>query len=170
MSSILVFVFTNEGGAERMIADMKSLQKQQFITISDAATVIRKLNGKFKIRQANSLVGTGALGSAFWGMLISVLFFMPWLGIAAGAVTDTLAGKLTDFGIDDSFIKEVRATITPGYSALFLMIASMTEEKVIEVLSRHKATLLRTNLSKAGELRLRETFGAPEGEVEKKLP
>jgi uncharacterized membrane protein len=162
MSSLLVFAFSDEGGANRMIADMQSLQKQQLIEISDAATVIRKPDGKIKINQAHSLVGTGALGGAFWGMLIGLLFFMPWLGMAVGAITGALAGKLSDYGIDDSFIKEVGVTIRPGHSALFLMVTSMTEDKVIEALARHKAVLLRTNLSKEDELKLREAFGAAE--------
>jgi uncharacterized membrane protein len=165
MSSLLVFAFSDEGGAERMIADMQSLQKGHLIAISDAATVIRKPDGKIKIKQANSLVGAGALGGAFWGMLIGLLFFMPWLGMAVGAVTGALAGKLTDYGIDDSFIKEVGATIRPGHSALFLMVTSMTEDKVIEALTRHKATLLRTNLSHEDEIKLREAFGAAEVET-----
>ena len=165
MSSLLVFAFSDEGGADQMIADLQSLQKQQLITISDAAIVIRKLDGKIKIKQAHSLVGAGALGGAFWGMLIGVLFFMPWLGLAVGAITGALAGKLSDYGIDDSFIKEVGATISPGNSALFLMVSSMTEDRVIEALARHKATILRTNLSAEDELKLREAFGVTEAEV-----
>jgi uncharacterized membrane protein len=165
MSSLLVFALSSEGGAGRMIADMESLQKQHLVSVSDAAIVVRKPDGKIKIKQANSLVGTGALGGAFWGMLIGLLFFMPWLGMAVGAVTGALAGKITDYGIDDSFIKEVGVTIRPGNSALFLLVEQMTEDKVIQVLSKHKATLLRTNLSKEDEIKLREAFGAAEMEL-----
>jgi len=165
MSSLLVFAFSDEGGANRMIADLQALQKQQLITIKDAATVIRKPDGKIKVKQAHSLVGTGALGGAFWGMLIGLLFFMPWLGMTVGAITGALTGKLSDYGIDDSFIKEVGVTIRPGHSALFVLAESMTEDKVIEALARHKATLLRTNLTAEDEVRLREAFGAAEAEL-----
>jgi uncharacterized membrane protein len=160
MSSLLVFAFTDEGGAGRMISDMHTLQKQHLIAISDAAIVVRKPDGKIKVKQVNSLVGAGALGGAFWGMLIGLLFFMPWLGMAVGAITGALAGKLSDYGIDDSFIKEVGATIRPGHSALFILVTSMTEDKVIEVLTRHEAILLRTNLTMEAEIKLREAFGA----------
>jgi uncharacterized membrane protein len=162
MSQLLVFAFDNETGADEMISTIKSLQKQQLITISDAATVVRKPDSKVKIKQAQSLVGAGALGGAFWGMLFGLLFFMPWMGLAIGAAVGALAGKFSDVGIDDNFIKEVGATIQPGNSALFLMVHSMTEDKVLAELAKHNAKLLRTNLSAEDEAKLRAAFGADE--------
>jgi len=162
MNSFLVFVFSNEGGVDSMMAEIVSLQKQKYITIVDAAAVTRKLNGKIKIKQGNGLVGTGEMGGPFWGMLIGILFFMPWLGVSVGTVTQALTQKLTGCGISDSFVKEVGATIMPGSSALFLIITGMNEDRIIEVLSRHKATLLHKSLSTEDEVKLRDAFGASE--------
>lgn len=64
-----------------------------------------------KVKQAVNLVGAGALGGAFWGMLIGLLFWMPWLGLAIGAASGALGGALADVGVDDKFIKEVGNTI-----------------------------------------------------------
>jgi len=160
MSELIVFAFQNENGAARMGEEIKSLQKQQLITLSDAATVVRKEDGKVKVKQANDLVGPGALGGAFWGMLIGMLFMMPWLGLAIGAVTGAIAGKVTDIGIDDDFIKEVGATIQPGQSALFLLIEKWTEDKVLPELADYEPTILRTNLSTEAEAKLKAAFGA----------
>jgi uncharacterized membrane protein len=158
MSELLVFAFDTPDGANQMVDSVKSLQKQQLIQLADAAIVVRKPDGKAKVKQLNSLVGAGALGGAFWGMLIGLLFFMPWLGLAIGAVTGAVAGKMSDVGIDDNFIKEVGATIEPNNSALFLMVESMVEDKVLPVMAEHKAKLLRTNLSAEDEAKLRENF------------
>jgi len=103
MSELLVFAFETEDGAQEMAGTIKRLQKTQLITLDDAATVVRRPDGKVKVKQATNLVGAGALGGAFWGMFIGLLFFMPWLGLAVGAVTGALSGKLTDYGIDDDF-------------------------------------------------------------------
>ena len=162
MSELIVFAFQNENGAARMAEEMKSLQKQQLVTLSDAATVVRKEDGKVKVKQANDLVGPGALGGAFWGMLIGLLFMMPWLGLAIGAVTGAIAGKVADIGIDDDFIKEVGETIQPGQSALFLLIEQWTEDKVLPELAGYDATILRTNLSAEAEAKLKAAFGAIE--------
>jgi uncharacterized membrane protein len=164
VSSFLVFVFSNEGGADRMIAEMQSLQKQTYIAIIDAAGVTRKLNGKITVKQATDLVGSGSLGGSFWGMFIGILFFTPWLGMNVSTITQTLAQKLSGFGISDTFVKETGAAIMPGSSALFLIITSMDVDRIIEVLSRHKATLLREDLSKEDEVKLREAFGAKIGD------
>ncbi len=42
------------------------------------------------------------------------------------------------------------------------MVESMTEDKVFEALTQHKATLLRTNLSAEDEAKLREAFSGHE--------
>ena len=164
MSELIVFAFKNDTGAAEMSNELMALQKQQLITLSDAATVVRKPDGKVKVKQATNLVGAGALGGAFWGMLIGLLFFMPWLGLAIGAVTGAIAGKVTDIGIDDGFIKEVGATIEPGQSALFLLVKKWTEDKVLPELVKYDATILRTNLSSEDEAKLKAAFGAHEEE------
>ena len=162
MSDLIVFAFDNPTGAAEMGEAVQSLQKQQLIQIEDAATVVRKDDGKPKVKQAQNLVGAGAMGGAFWGLLIGLLFFAPWLGLVAGALGGAIGGKLTDVGIDDKFIKEVGDTIEPGHSALFLLVTSWTEDKVLDDLDRFDATVLQTSLSEEDEAKLKEHFGPHE--------
>ena len=98
--------------------------KGQLINLDDAAIVVRNHDGKVKVKQAVNLVGAGTVGGAFWGMLIGLLW-VPWLGLAIGAVTGAISDKLTDYGINDEFINEVAGTIEPGGSALFLFDLTM---------------------------------------------
>ena len=160
MSEMIVFAFKDKTGAEAMRDKLVGLQKQQLITLQDAAVVVRKDDGKVKVKQAVSLVGAGALGGAFWGMFIGLLFWMPWLGLAIGAAAGALSGKLSDYGIDDDFIKEVGSTIEPGQSALFLLISSWTEDKVMDEIKDTETTVLRTSLSNEDEEKLKAAFGA----------
>lgn len=160
MSEMIVFAFKTATGAVEMRDALLKMQKEHTIQLEDAAVVTRNADGKVKVKQATSLVGAGALGGAFWGMLIGLLFFAPWLGLAIGAVTGALAGKFTDVGIDDNFIKEVGASIEPGGSALFLLVQSVTADKVLPEVAHFDATVLRTSLSDEQEQKLRDTFGA----------
>ena len=160
MSQMIVFAFKDETGAEQMRDELGDLQKQQLIQLSDAAVVIRKADGKVKVKQAVSLVGAGALGGAFWGMLIGLLFLAPWLGLAIGAASGALGGALADTGIDDKFIKQVGATIEPGHSALFLLVEQWTEDKVLDQLTKFDAQVLQTSLSNEDEEKLKAAFGA----------
>jgi uncharacterized membrane protein len=159
MSDLFVLAFETESGASEMLETIGRLQKQELITLEDAAIVVRPENGKPKVKQAQSLVGAGALGGAFWGMLIGLLFFAPWLGLVAGAVGGAIGGKLTDIGIDDNFIKEVGDTIEPGHSALFLLVVKAVPDKVLPELAKFNAKVLQTSLSEEDDAKLRETFG-----------
>jgi uncharacterized membrane protein len=135
------------------------MQKMKLLTLEDAATVVRHADGKVKVKQANNLVGAGAFGGAFWGMLIGLLFFMPWLGLAVGAISGALSAKFADIGIDDEFIKNVGSAITPGTSAIFLMIREATPDRVLEEIRGHAGVkVLQTSLSREAEEKLREAL------------
>jgi len=162
MSELIVLAFDHETGADEMREALVRLQKEYLITLEDAAVVVRKSDGRVKVRHAASLVGAGALGGAFWGLLIGVLFWAPWLGMAVGAATGAVSGKLTDIGIDDGFIKEVGNTVEMGHSALFLLVREVKEDKVVPYLAQFGAKVLRTSLSKEDEAKLRSAFGAEE--------
>lgn len=162
MSDLVVIAFDNESDAEVMQAEMARLQAEHLITLEDAAVVVRKQDGKVKVKQATSLVGAGALGGAFWGMLIGLLFLAPWLGLAIGAVSGALGGKFADIGVDDNFIKQVGNTIEPGHSAIFLLIREATPDRALDELKGFKGKVLKTSLSKEQEDKLRVAFGAEE--------
>jgi uncharacterized membrane protein len=162
MSELIVFAFPGEKGASEMDEAIQRLKKEQLITLDDAAIVVRDHDGKVKVKQAVNLVGAGTVGGAFWGMLIGLLFWMPWLGLAIGAITGAISGKLSDYGIDDEFIQEVAGTIEPGGSALFLLISKWTEDKVLDELGRFNPKVVRTSLSKEEERKLKAAFGAGE--------
>jgi len=162
MSELIVFAFPSETGASEMDETIHQLKKEELMFLADAAVVIRKPDGKIKVKQATNLVGAGAFGGAFWGMLIGFLFWMPWLGLAIGAITGAITGKLSDYGINDDFIKEVGETIKPGGSAIFLLISKWTEDKALDRLKKFNATILRTSLSNEDELKLKAAFGAGE--------
>jgi uncharacterized membrane protein len=88
------------------------------------------------------------MGGAFWGLLIGLLFFAPWLGAAMGALGGALGGKMTDVGIDDKFIKQVGGSIQPGNSALFMLVRSATTDRVLKQLHDFPGVhVLRTSLS-----------------------
>ena len=160
MSTLVVFTFKDESGAAQMRDKLVGLQKLQILSVADAAVVVRRQDGKVRVKQAVSLVGAGALGGAFWGMFIGLLFFAPWLGLAIGAVGGALGGALVDIGVDDKFIKEVAAKIEPGHSALFLLVASWTEDKVMDEIKDLNPVVLQTSLSRDDEAKLKVAFGA----------
>jgi uncharacterized membrane protein len=165
VSELVVLAFDGKDRALEARDELFELQKQQLITLRDAAVVVRKENGKVDVKQAQSLVGAGAVGGAFWGMLIGVLFWMPWLGLAIGTISGALSGKLADYGIDDTFIEEVGGTIDPGDSALFLLVEDVVADRIIEEMTQFDPEVVRTNLSQEDEQQLRDAFAAEDVEA-----
>ena len=160
MATMAVFALDTETGAQALADKLVSLQKQQLITVQDAAIVTRKADGKPKIKQLNNLVGEGAMGGAFWGMFFGLLFFMPWMGLAIGAASGALAGKFSDVGIDDNFIKEVSEGVKPGTSALFVLVENTVLDKVLPEIKPFNAKVIKTSLSAEQDAKLKKLLGA----------
>src|SRR4029077_4945040 len=90
--------------------------------------------------------------------LIGFIFLMPLLGTALGAASGALGGKLSDFGIDDKFMKEAAGTLQPGTAGLFLLIRKMTADKVLADLKGSGGTLIRTSFDETKEAAIREAL------------
>jgi uncharacterized membrane protein len=159
VSTLTVWKFPTALGAERAEAILGQLQKQELITVHDAAAVSWPEGAKKpKTRQLSNLTGSGALGGAFWGLLFGLIFFVPLLGMAIGAATGALAGSLTDVGISDDFIRRIRDQVTPGTSALFVMTSGAVMDKVGAAFEGMDMELISTNLSDEQEKSLRDAF------------
>jgi uncharacterized membrane protein len=161
MTTLSVLKFATPDGAKQMETTLLSLQKQQLITIQDAAIVTWPQGKKQpKTEQLHSMASAGALQGAFWGMLFGLLFFIPFFGLAIGAAMGALSGKFADYGIDDNFIKQTREKVTEGTSALFLLTSGAVMDKLAPALKDQSFEILSTNLPKDKEDELRAAFGA----------
>jgi uncharacterized membrane protein len=159
MATLTALKFPSAGGAQAVLSTVEDLQRQQLITINDAAIVQWPADKKKpRTQHLSSLAGAGALSGAFWGLLFGLLFFVPLLGMAVGAALGGLTGSLTHFGIDDDFIAQVRDQITPGSSALFLLTSDAVTDRVIDALRGTDMQLIATNLSAEQEQQLRDAF------------
>ena len=147
MSDLVVIGFDNEHTAFEMRAELVKLQKEYLIEMEDVVVVTKNDKGKVKLHQATNLTAAGAVGGSFWGMLIGMIFLNPLVGAAVGAGAGALSGKLTDVGIDDKFMQELGEMLTPGTSALFVLVRKATPDKVLEGLKGFKGKVLKTSLT-----------------------
>jgi uncharacterized membrane protein len=74
-----------------------------------------------------------------------------------------VTGALSDVGINDDFMKDLAATMKPGSSALFVLVRSMTPDKVLEELQGTGGTVLKTSLSHEDEAKLQAALSAGAG-------
>lgn len=160
MSTLAVIAYPQENTASEAAATIVRMQQDYLIQLQDVAWVTKKADGKLKLHQSVSTAGAGAAGGAFWGFLFGLIFLVPFLGMAIGAATGALAGKLSDFGIDDKWIKEVADGIPNGGSALFVMARNANAERVVPEMAKFGGTVLKTNLSLEQEQALAEALAA----------
>src|SRR5262249_21847533 len=164
MTTLSVLEFNSPDGADQALQILQRLEQRQLIKLVDAAVVSWPQGSKGpKTRQVFSTERASALGGAFWGFLFGLIFFVPLLGLALGAAAGAIGGALTDVGIDDNFIKQIRDKVKQGTSALFLMTANVVAERVVAELKSLNPELVTSNLSDEQESRLRELFA--EGQI-----
>lgn len=163
MTTLTALKFNTPEGAQQMSGLLQELQRQQLITVHDAATVSWPQGKKKpKTQQLHNMAGIGALDGAFWGMLFGLLFFVPFLGLAVGAGIGALTGAFADVGIDDKFIKQVQSQVTEGTSALFLLTSGAVMDRVMEAVKAKglQPQLIASNLSADQEEKLNAAFVA----------
>jgi uncharacterized membrane protein len=161
MSTLAVISYPQENTAGEAAAALARMQKEFLIELEDVAWVTKKPDGKVKLHQGSSLTGIGAAGGAFWGFLFGLIFFVPIAGLAIGAASGALAAKLSDFGIDDKWMKEVAASIPPGGSALFVMARNANQERVLPEMAKFGGTLIKTNLTTEQQQALEDALSRP---------
>lgn len=137
--------------AEAMAADL-------VIQPDALAAIVRDQNGKFRTITNQHAVGAGATWGMFWGFLFGILFFVPIFGMAMGAAFGALGGKLAKSSIDKDFQDQVRAQITPGTSALFMIVEQMTTDRALEQLSQFGGHVIKTSLSAEEEAEIQDAL------------
>lgn len=161
MSTLAVVSYPQQETAAQAAATLARMQKEFLIELEDIAWVTKSPEGKLKLNQGTSLAGAGAVGGALWGFVFGLLFLVPIFGLAVGAATGALAGKLSDFGIDDKWIKEVAASIPNGGSALFVMARNTNQERVLPEMAKFGGKVIRTNLTSEQQQALDDALSQP---------
>ena len=158
MSTLAVIAYPDQGTAAEAAAALQRMQKELLIELEDVAWVTKTQDGKMKLHQSLGLTGAGAAGGALWGFVFGLLFLVPIAGLALGAATGALAGHMSDYGIEDNWIKEVAASIQPGGSALFVMARNTNQERVLPEMAKFGGTVLKTNLTSEQQQALEEAL------------
>ncbi len=158
MSNLVVIGFDNEHRAFEMRAELVKLQKEYLLEMEDVVVVTKDEKNNVKLHQAVNLTAAGAAGGAFWGTLIGLIFLNPLLGAAVGAGAGAISGKLSDVGINDQFMKELGETMTPGSSAVFVLVRKATPDKVLEDLKGFGGKVLKTSLTAVEEEELQKAL------------
>ncbi|MDP2309097.1 MAG: DUF1269 domain-containing protein [Pseudomonadota bacterium] len=160
MSDLIAVSYPDENRAEEVFETLKRLQTERLLEVDDLLYVTRSKDGKVRLHQNLNTTGTGAASGAIWGGIVGMLFLVPLVGMAVGAASGAIAGKMSDYGINDKFVKDLAGQMKDGSSAVFLLVRKATPDKVLAEVGKYGGTVLRTSLSHDAETRLQAALSA----------
>jgi uncharacterized membrane protein len=159
MSTLVAIAYPDADTAERVRTELVQMTKEHLLQLDDAVVVEHRPDGKIKLHQAVSTTGAGAAGGALWGGLIGLLFLAPLFGMAIGAASGAVMGKVTDVGVNDNFMKELGAKMPAGGAALIMLGRAEAPERVLERVRPFGGEVIQTSLDTEQEERLRTALG-----------
>jgi uncharacterized membrane protein len=159
MSTLVAIAYPDMATAEQVRQELIQASKEHLVRLEDAVVVEHQQDGKIKLHQAMGTTGAGAAGGALWGGLIGLLFLAPLFGMAVGAATGAIAGKMTDLGVNDDFVKNLGARLQSGGAALIVLGSTEARDKVIDRVKSYGGDVIQTSLSREEEEQLRAALG-----------
>jgi uncharacterized membrane protein len=159
MSTLVAIAYPDMATAERVRQELIQAAKEHLVQLEDAVVVEHRPDGKIKLHQAMSTTGAGAAGGALWGGLIGLIFLAPLFGMAVGAASGALGGKLADVGVNDDFVKNLGARLQAGGAALIVLGSTGAGDKVIDRVKGYGGDVIQTSLSNEDEEHLRAALG-----------
>lgn len=154
MSELIVIGYDDHDKATAAYNEVMNLQKDFVVSLQGLAIVTVDAEGKSHVETPQKIVGVSAASGALWGMLIGLLFFVPFVGLALGGAMGALFGKMGKSGINDQFRSQVQELLKPGNAAVVIMASKITEDKFADAMKAYGGTLLKTSLSEEDEKEL----------------
>ena len=157
MNQLIVVAFDHFDDARSALERIRSLEREGRISLEDTALVQRDPDGTAHVK--NEVSGTTetatVIGAAVGGL---VLFLFPVVGLALGAAAGAAIGTAMDRGVSASFIDEVKTTLRPGRSAMFLVVREADPDAVLAGLRDLPGEVLQSTLSTEAEEALRHAL------------
>jgi uncharacterized membrane protein len=158
MSQLVVLGFDTADEALEVLRSLRKLESEGQIKFEDTAVVSRDLDGKAHVK--NELSGTteaGAVVGGIIGVFVGALV-LPLAGLAIGAAIGAGIAASLGTGVSRDFVDDVKAQLTPGKSALFLVIKDANIGPALAVLRTHHGNVIQTTLGDDMETQLRDAL------------
>ena len=157
MNQLIVVAFDRLDDARAVMKRLRELEAEDRVRFEDTAIVERDQNGDTHVRnEVSGTTETGALLGAVIGGFVSFLF--PLAGIAIGAAVGAAVGAALDKGVSSDFVDEVKKSLRPGRSALFLVVKQADADAVIASVRDFPGEVLQTTLDSEAEEALRQAL------------
>lgn len=159
MSNLVVLVFDSDEEATQVMEAIKTLRKEDFISLDDTAVIIKDADGKVHVKnEIDRGIKLGAGVGSLLGLFLGMLFGGPIGAMLLGGAGGALVGKLVDMGVDQKFVKQLKEDLPPGSSALFLLVRDAHSNVAMAALRPYQGTIYHTTLDTETEAELQRVL------------
>jgi uncharacterized membrane protein len=157
MNQLIVIAFDHLEDARKAMKGLRDLEHRGLVQFEDTAIVERDLDGKVHVRnEVSGTTETAAVVGAILGGLLTFVF--PPVGIVVGAALGAAVGASMGTGVSGDFVDQVKKTLAPGRSALFLVVRRSEADAVMAALRDYHGDVIQTTLDSEAEEALRQTL------------
>ena len=150
MTELVVSVFAETQTAFLARAVLARLQKELALPARDVALVTREEDGEVTVQEAVATVGDVRTSTAFWRMLVELLFSSAH---STSEVTKEISLKLAALGIDRDALSAVADHVDVCGSALFVLThGESTRDQVLGVMQGFDGKISHLILREASDL------------------
>jgi len=147
MAELIVSGFAETQTAFLARAVLARLQNELALPARDVALVTREEEGEVTVQESVATVGEVKTSTAFWRMLVELLFSSA---PPAREVTKEISTKLAALGIDRDALDSVADQVDVCGSALFVLThGESTRDQVLGVMQGFDGKVFRLNLREA---------------------
>lgn len=152
---LLVMSFDTPEAAAGAREAVRTMQREGRLSLEDAAVLRSDAAGKVEVD--NELSRDIKVGAGIGAVLGAVFtFFFPFVGLVLGAAGGALVGASLDRGVDQQFVDDVKASLKPNSSALFLVVAGGDLDALRAALAPYGGQIIQTTLDKGVADQLRD--------------
>jgi uncharacterized membrane protein len=162
MNQLIVVAFDHFEDARTALDRIRTLEREGRISLEDTALVQRDPDGTAHVKnEVSGTTETATVVGAAIGAFVTFLF--PVVGAAIGAVAGAAVGRAMDRGVSSGFVDEVKTTLRPGRSALFLVVREADLDAVVAALRDLPGEVLQSTLSEEAAAALRHALRPNDG-------
>ena len=157
MGELVFSVFTAEAGATRVLRELRDRGAAPE-SVASAGTVSVLEDGGYSVGTTDH-PGSRSFSGVFWEALFGLVFVVHVPGGSYGPNAGALFETIRRAGVDEAFRARVRAALTPGTSAIGLLLEDDDAPEVLALLAPYGARIVSTSLSPEQDAELGRELG-----------
>ena len=167
--NLVAIMMKDADTAQAARQEVYKMARDGLVTMEDAVVVYKDDQGEIKLDQSVNLTAAGAMGGAWWGILIGGILGIATggaglllAGLVGGAAGGAISGALSDIGVSDDMMRETGAALDEGQAILFLLGRASAPDKVLPRLAQFGGSVVTSNLPEDVDARINAALAAGE--------